>query len=108
MNDENSVILELELDPSTITHVNIEKWGMILNYSYIPADEDDAERHRQLLLDYGVSDAQAYMSRFYPQIKMEIMSSWARLFDENVKANSDACYGNIWEAKEEWITQIIK
>ena len=48
---------------------------MILNYSYIPADEDDAKRHKQLLADYGVSDAQAYMSRFYPQIKMEIMSS---------------------------------
>ena len=108
MNDENSVILELELDPSTITHVNIEKWGMILNYSYIPANEADAKRHRQLLADYGVSDSQAYMSRFYPQIKMEIMSSWSRLFDDNVKANSDACYGNIWEVKEEWITQIIK
>ena len=31
-----AVILELTLEPDRITSVNIEKWGSILNYSYIP------------------------------------------------------------------------
>lgn len=108
MNDENSVILELEIDPEIITYVNIEKWGMILNYSYIPEDKDDYNRHKKLLSDYGMSDAKACMSRFYPQIKNEIINSWTRLFDKNIKSNNDSCYGNIWEVKEEWITKIIR
>lgn len=106
--DETSVILELEIDASLITRVNIEKWGMILNYSYIPQNAEDAERHQALLDAYGVSDAKAYMSRFYPDIKREIMLSWNRLFDPSIPVNSDSCYGNIWEIKKEWITQIVE
>ena len=108
MNDDNSVIIELEIDEDIITLVNIEKWGMILNYSYIPKDKEDEKRHKQILKDYGVGDAQAFMSRFYPDIKREIMESWKRLFDDDVKSGSKACYGNIWEIKKEWITDIIR
>ena len=36
MPDENEVVLELSLDDSLITLINVTKWGMILNYSYIP------------------------------------------------------------------------
>lgn len=65
-------MLELTMDPTLITAVNAAKWGTMLNYSYIPADAQDAKRHRELLAQYGVSDAKAYMSQFYPQIKREI------------------------------------
>ena len=41
-----AVILELTLEPDRITSVNIEKWGSILNYSYIPKDKTDARRIR--------------------------------------------------------------
>ena len=34
----DTVLLELEIDPRLITHVNIAKWGTILNCAYIPAD----------------------------------------------------------------------
>lgn len=89
--------------------VNIDKWGAILNYSYIPGNEQDAKNHRQLLEQYGVSsDAQAYMSQFYPDIKRKIIDSWSRLFDDSVILGNDAKYGNIWEVKQEWITQIIR
>ena len=62
MNSENTVILELSLDPAIITSVNIAKWGHILNYGYIPKDENDLRRHRQLLDDYGISDVKAVIS----------------------------------------------
>ncbi len=105
---EGTVILELELDEELITRVNIAKWGTILNYGYIPADERDAARHRKLLDDYGTSDVQAYMSQFYPQIKQEIKESWRRLFDSKVQLGNDAAYGNIWEVKKEWVKQVIR
>lgn len=104
-----TVILELKLDPSLITMINIDKWGTILNYSYIPKDKQDAENHRQLLEQYGVSsDTKAYMSQFYPQIKRKIIDSWSRLFDDSIILGNDERYGNIWEVRKEWITQIIR
>lgn len=39
---EHSVMLELSLDPKLITPIHVAKWGMILNYSYIPKDIEDA------------------------------------------------------------------
>lgn len=106
--DKGTVILELLIDSDLITPVNIEKWGAILNYSYIPANARDAERHRKLLKEYGVSDAKAYMSQFYPVIKREIIDSWSRLFDTDIVMGNDKAYGNIWEVKREWVTQIIR
>ena len=91
-----------------ITKVNIMKWGAILDYSYIPADPKDAACHRELLDSYRVSDAKAYMSQFYPDIKREIQESWKRLFDDSVSLGNDDCYGNIWEIRKEWVTQIIR
>lgn len=102
------VILELEIEEHLITDVNIAKWGTILNYSYIPRDEADGKRHKRLLADYGVSDAKAYMTPFYPQIKAEIIQSWDRLFDDSVRLGNDSAYGTIWEVRKKWIKKITK
>ncbi|SHK65257.1 DUF3841 domain-containing protein [Hespellia stercorisuis] len=105
---EHAVLLELEIDPVLITSINIAKWGCILNYSYIPANEADAARHQKLLADYRISDAKAYMSQFYPEIKREIVNSWSRLFDDSVKVGNDTRYGNVWELRREWIRNIVQ
>ncbi len=103
-----TAILELRLPQDLITPVNIEKWGAMLNYSYIPQDPQDARRHRRLLEDYGVSDAKAYLSQFYPQIKREITGSWDRLFDDRIILGSTAAYGTVWEVRKEWIRNITR
>ena len=102
------LILELTINLDIITMININKWGAILNYSYIPANEEDEKRHKNILEQYNVSDAQAFMSQFYPQIKKEIKSSWDRLFDDSITLGNNNCYGNIWEVKKEWVTRIIR
>lgn len=104
--DENEVILELLIDEEMITHVNIAKWGMILNYSYIPLDEADADAHQELLKLYGTGDARAVMTPFYPELKQKIISSWQRLFDSRVMPGNDLSYGIIWEVKKEWVTDV--
>lgn len=103
-----TVIIELAVDRTAMASVNINKWGTILNYSYIAADPTDEKRHRELLKAYGVSDTQAYMSQFYPQIKREIIASWSRLFDPSVDLGNQNSYGIIWEVKQQWIRQIIR
>lgn len=98
-----AVILELSIPTRLITPVNIEKWGAMLNYSYIPSSPRDADRHRRLLAAYGVSDAKAYLTQFYPDIKREIVSSWDRLFDDGILLGSAAAYGTTWELRREWL-----
>ena len=108
MPGKDGVIFELTIDEEIITPINIAKWGTILNYSYIPADEKDAKRHREILEMYGVDDAKAYMTQFYPMSKKEIVASWDRLFDDQVKLGNDLKYGTIWEVRKEWVTNVIK
>ncbi|MGN1266773.1 MAG: DUF3841 domain-containing protein [Dorea sp.] len=105
---DDGVIFELEIEEEMAASVNIAKWGSILNYSYIPVDRDDDRRHKELLEMYGVDDAKAYMTQFYPAIKKEIVASWTRLFDEDVKLGNDLKYGIIWEIRKEWVTRIIQ
>lgn len=100
---EGTALLQLQVDQNLITRVNIAKWGAILNYSYIPRDGQDALRHRALLQAYGVSDAKAYMTQFYPHIKREIIDSWQRLFDDSIQLGGPGEYGLIWEMKKEWL-----
>lgn len=106
--DRGSVILELEIDKESLALVNINKWGTILNYSYIPANAKDEKEHQAMLRAYNTSDAQAYMSQFYPEIKRKIISSWSRLFDNSIIIGNENSYGIIWEVKQEWIKKIIQ
>ncbi len=103
----DTVILELEIPTELIAPIHIAKWGAILNYSYLPTDENDEKRHMNLLQNYRVSDAQAYMSRFYPQIKREIQDSWKRLFDPTIDFHNNAAYGTVWELKYTWIRNVV-
>lgn len=104
---ENTVILEMEIEEAIIMPVNINKWTIILNYSFIPKDGEDARRHRALLGQYGLSDAKAYMSSFYPHIKKEIISSWDRLFDDGILINGNRMqYGTVWELRREWVADV--
>ena len=105
---EDHVLLELTVDRALVTPIHVAKWGTILNYSYLPQDEADAQRHRALLQLYRVSDTQAYLSQFYPEIKREIVASWDRLFDDTVQINSDLRYGVLWEVQRTWVTQVIQ
>lgn len=104
-----TVILELELDEDLITPLNITKWGMIMNYSYIPASDEDGERHRREMNEKGISDVKAYSTPFYPLEKREIVSSWSRLFDRNILIDRDGKeYGLIWEIRKEWVKQVLQ
>ena len=100
--DEAGVLLELEIPPELVTPVNIAEWGMILNYAYIPAGEEDGQAHRKKLNALGLSDAKVCMSHFYPELKQEITDSWQRLFDPSVSAGNDSSYGTVWELRKEW------
>lgn len=106
--EEGYVVLELEIDSVDMALLDTAKWTCITNYSYIPENEDDRKRHSDYMKSLGISDARAVMTEFYPEVKSEIIASWERLFDENVRLGSDTVYGIVWEVRKEWIKAIIE
>lgn len=104
---EGNVIIEALVDRQRLITIDIDKWGCIVNYMYIPLNEADAEEHEKMLKRYNTDDCTAYMSGFYPHIKNKIIKSWDRLFDDGITL-SPVKVGTIWELKQEWITKITE
>ena len=104
----DTVTLQLEVDETLLTYLNIAKWGAVNNCSYIPYNEEDGKRHREFMKACGVSDPEVCMSEFYPEWKREIEKSWDRVFDDSIQLGSKESYGLLWEIKEEWIKKIFK
>lgn len=104
---EGNVMIEALVDCSRLISIDIDKWGYIVNYMYIPRDEADREEHEKMLERYGTDDCAAYMSGFYPHIKNKIIKSWERLFDDSITL-SPVKVGTIWELRREWITKITE
>ncbi len=100
-----TVLLELEIPDELITRIDVVKWTAMMNRGYLHRDEEDSRRHRELLRSYGLSDAAAYESQFYPHIKREIEESWQRLFDPECPMGGGLQYGNVWELRKEWLLQ---
>ena len=63
---------------------------------------------RKFWITWESGDAQAYMSRFYPELKREIRESWKRLFDPSIILGNDMEYGTIWEIRREWVTGVTE
>ena len=101
-----TVGLELQVPEERLITVDIDKWGKIVNYMYIPANAKDQAAHEAMLARYGIDDCTAYMTSFYPSIKRKIIKSWDRLFDESVQL-SKFRVGTLWELKAEWVVSII-
>ena len=96
-------VLELRVPAELVTRLDIAKWTRITNYSYIPADEEDEAEHNRYLNCLGTDNARAVMTRFYPELRQKIISSWDRLFDDSIVLGSTSAYGLLWEVKKEWL-----
>ncbi len=106
---DNSVVIKLEIDTSNVVFFDSTRWDYVLNHMYIPKDEKDQEEFRQLLKDRGIQDEYSLIegrySRFYPDIRQQIIESWDRVF-EIKNWNMFLVQANIWEIKQEWVLDI--
>lgn len=104
-NSDGNVLLEVEVDEDFLITMDMDKWGRIVNYMYIPESDADQEQHDKLLESYNTNDCAAYMSPFFPVIKKKIQKSWDRLFDESYTL-TPVRVGTLWELKKEWIINV--
>ncbi len=105
---DDNVILEIEVDSEKALIFDMEKWGYIVNFWYLPRDGRDKDNHESELKRYGISnEASIFLNNYHPFLKSKVEKSWDRLFDESFKL-SDLTVATLWEIKREWITNIIK
>lgn len=106
---ENTVILKLEVPKDKVVICNMEAWGYVVNYWYVPLDDADAKRHKEELKRYGIGEEDELIStskgNFYPMLKRKIKDSWKRVFTMP-PANDNDAVATIWEIRREWVKEV--
>lgn len=107
---EDTVILEVEVDRKDVIYTDMGRWGYVVNYFYLPIDQEDEQRHNEELEKYGINNESSLISgdkgNFYPLLKNKIIKSWERLF-EPFEDTGQVVQATIWEIKKEWVKDII-
>ena len=107
---EDTVILEVEVDRKNVIYTDVNKWGNVVNYFYLPIDTKDEEKHNKELEKFGIdNEASLIMSdkgNFYPLLKNKIIKSWERVF-EPFDEKSTLSQATVWEIRKEWVVDII-
>lgn len=107
---DGTVVLEIEVNKRNVVYTDVNKWGYVVNYFYLPLNEEDEEKHNAELKRYGISDESSLIrtnkGNFYPLLKSKIIKSWDRLF-EPFDINSTLSQATLWEIKKEWVVNII-
>ncbi|MFV0520408.1 MAG: DUF3841 domain-containing protein [Lachnospirales bacterium] len=108
---EDTVILELELDKNKVVFTDMNKWGYVINYFYLPLDLEDEAKHNKELKKLAIGDETALImgdkGNFYPLLKNKVIKSWDRLFEPPKEITAEV-QATLWEIKKEWIRNIIK
>ncbi len=105
---KGQVLLELEVARSDIIIMDSAKWDYILNYWYIPLDEEDNSHYLKELEKQGIyNQTTMYMNDFYPVLKRQVIESWSRLFD-NEHELSTITQATVWEIRKEWIVNATR
>lgn len=106
---EDTVILKLEVPKEKVLLCNMDAWGYVVNYWYVPLDEEDARKHAEELARYGIREEDELIStskgNFYPLLKQKIQNSWGRIFTMPPAKEEDAVY-TIWDIRREWVKEV--
>ena len=107
---EHTIILKVEIPSDRYILCNYDAWGYIVNYFYVPLDEEDRLRHVNELKRYGVgSDDELLLTNkgnFYPILKREVQQSWKRAFTLEPRNLKEGIVATTWEIRKEWVREI--
>ncbi|MBK5242688.1 DUF3841 domain-containing protein, partial [Clostridium sp.] len=103
---EDTIILVIEVDRKDVIYTDVNKWGYVVNYFYLPIDDEDEERHNEELKKFRISNESSLImgdnGNLYPLLKNKIIKSWDSLFEDNIDL-SKTNQASLWELKSEWI-----
>lgn len=100
-------LCELDIPRDYVLDFDLRLWNKILNLEYLPANEADAKHFQDNLEKQGLNSTfPAFNTPFYPQIKMEVKSSWKRLFGSANGCPDAYLQSATWELRKEWLTNV--
>ena len=102
---EGEVMLTLNVPEDELFVIDYNKWGYVLNYMYVPKDDDDERAHDEKLKACGIVNEAALImgekGNMFPQLKSEILRSWPRCCTQSDDMKDNV--GCVWHVKKEWI-----
>ena len=107
------VLLELSIDRDKVVYFDSQRWDLVLNHTYVPKDESDAERFAKSIQTRGLKNSFSFLSdhykRFYPDVVREVVQSWNRVFEIDInQSDKFSTQANIWEIRPEDIVSVTK
>lgn len=105
---KDTVVFTLEIPDDEIIITDMEKWGYVVNFFYLPLDDKDLKKHQEELEKNGITSETLLFTtnkgNFYPLLKRKIEKSWDRLFMPYTISTTRQ--GTIWQIKKEQIVDI--
>lgn len=106
-----TVTIKARVPKDSLILCNYDAWGYIVNYFYVPTDEEDKLEHRKELKKYGItSDDELFLTdkgNFYPLLKRKIENSWKRLFELRPEGDlTKLVVATTFVLKKEWIEEV--
>lgn len=82
-------------------------WTRILQLRYLGRTEEETACFERELEARGLSGYAVMTSRFYPELRAQILASWERLLDPAERALLAPCdlQGAVWTIRQEWIAE---
>lgn len=105
----NSLIYCLQVPRDQVVYLDGSKWDYVLNYLYIPKDDEDKKAYRAELKRLNIDNEYKIFKQYkgyYPEIESKIQASWQRVFD--IEAMDEyIIQANIWRIQADWIQRVI-
>lgn len=107
---ERELVYCLEVPQDQVIYFDGLKWDYVLNYLYVPLNEEDQKRFQQKLDQVGI-DTEFFIllgkyKNMFPEIEQEIRDSWERIFIID-DWKSPWIQANLWGIEENWVKRIV-
>lgn len=108
--EHNSVVYCLKVPKDQVIYLDGLKWDYVLNYLYVPRNDEDNKRHNQELNRLGFKNGHQLFERYnqglYPELEAQIVHSWSRVLEID-NWSEFVVQGNLWMIQPEWITRVL-
>lgn len=103
-------VLTLHVPIEEAVFFDMYDWSRILCLQYMGKNEAEEKEFRRMLSDYGINrECDVVLTRFYPELKAQVLESWKRLFRfHRAVAAGDlsglqSVQAGLWCLKKEWL-----
>lgn len=101
-------ILTLEVPMKEAVFFEMDDWNRILRMEYLGQTPEEIRRFRQELKMRGLRDSDVMLTRFYPELREQVIASWQNLFRHQGavlrgERPPRSLQAGLWCIRKEWV-----